>query len=148
MTQHHETNDAALREACGSGRVSTQRLGIARAAANMAGAFSVDELHHSACEDVAGLGVATVYRAVASMTDCGTLTVVGERDGRTLYVWCTDDGHHHHVICTGCGKVAGIDCPLPKGDALVSATEAGFTVTRHDLTLYGLCAACRERGAR
>jgi len=146
--QTHEVDEKALRSACGPGRMSRQRLKIARAAADMRGAFTVEELHHSAARTLPGLGLATTYRAVAAMAGCSTLAVVGERDGRTLYAWCAKDEHHHHLICTGCGAVAGIDCPLPEGSALSAARDAGFTVTRHDLTLYGLCDACREDGER
>jgi len=128
--------------------MSRQRLLIARSAAGMHGAFTVEELHRSAQDVVPGLGVATTYRAVAAMAGCGTLAVVGEREGRTLYVWCANGEHHHHLICTDCGRVAGIDCPLPEGDAFASARRVGFTVTRHDLTLYGLCDTCREDGER
>ena len=147
MPSHsHTMSEDSLRAACGSGRMSPQRLRIAATAAEMPGAFTVEELHVSAGEIVPGLGVATTYRAVAAMAGCGTLAVVGEREGRTLYVWCAKDEHHHHVICTGCGRVTGIDCPLPGGDALSAACDAGFTVTRHDLTLYGVCDVCREGG--
>lgn len=138
--------DTELRAACGTGRMSAQRLHVARAASRMHGAFTVEELCEEARVQAPGLGAATAYRAVAALTGCGTLAVIGERDGRALYVWCANGEHHHHVICTGCGRVAGVDCPLPEGDAIASATDAGFTVTRHDLTLYGVCDVCREGG--
>lgn len=146
MATVHKMTDEELRTACGERRMSRQRLHIARAAAELARAFTVEELHRLAGHSVPNLGVATTYRAVAAMADCGTLAIIGERDGRTLYVWCANDEHHHHLICTGCGRVAGIDCPLPEGDGLAAAQDAGFTITRHDLTLYGLCDACRDGG--
>ncbi|MDO9557304.1 MAG: transcriptional repressor [Coriobacteriia bacterium] len=146
MAHDRELTDRELRTACGEGRMSHQRLRIVRAADGMAGTFTVEELHLSAKRSVPGLGIATTYRAVTAMASSGTLAVVGERNGRTLYVWCANDEHHHHIICTGCGRVAGIHCPLPEDDALVAVKNAGFTVTRHDLTLYGLCDACRKGG--
>ena len=53
--------------------------------------------------------------------------------------------HHHHLVCTECGAVVAMDCPLG-AEALASAEHAGHLVTRHEITLYGLCAACRATG--
>lgn len=148
MQSAGKTETASLRAAFGGGRTSPQRLAIARAAHAMRAAFTVEELHRSASRDMPGIGIATTYRAVAAMHECGTLALVGEKDGGALYAWCAHDGHHHHVVCTACGAVAGIDCPLPEGRAPRIPEAAGFTITGHELTLYGLCPRCRKAGER
>jgi len=145
-TLDHRTDEATLRAAFGAARTSPQRLAIARAAQGMCGAFTVDELHRAATRAMRGIGVATTYRAVAAMLASGALVLIGERDGGTLYAWCAKDEHHHHVVCTRCGAVAGIDCPLPE-DRIPRAVEAaGYRITRHELTLYGICPRCHEAG--
>lgn len=141
-------DDAALRLAYGSTRVSRQRLELARCAAGLGRAFTAEELHERALGTLPGLGMATTYRAIAAMTFAGALAAVGERDGRALYAWCAERGeHHHHFVCTRCGRVERVDCPLP-GDALDGARHGGRTVTRHELTLYGLCASCQTEEER
>jgi Fe2+ or Zn2+ uptake regulation protein len=57
-------------------------------------------------------------------------------------------GHHHHVVCTGCGATATAPCPVDDA-GLAASVPAGFVVTSHEVRLYGLCAACgdRERAA-
>jgi Fur family ferric uptake transcriptional regulator len=136
--------DAALgRAAFGTGRVSAQRLAIARAAdASTHCAFSVDELAGRVRAETPGIGVATVYRAVAAMEAAGFIEPLGTRDGATLYARCRHGGHHHHMLCTGCGAVADVECPVTVS---VAGAPAGFEVTGHRLVLYGTCADCRDR---
>ena len=132
----------AGRQVFGTGRVTSQRATIAAAASELGTAFTVDDLSSVARARDGSLGVATVYRAVAAMEESGWLERVGERSGCTLYARCVVDGHHHHVICTACGRMEPAECPV--ADFVSAAnTPGGFVVTDHDVTLYGLCPDCR-----
>lgn len=121
----------------GRGRVSPQRAAIAEAVAMLDGAFTVDELAGRARDVEPGLGTATVYRAVAAMVASGHLEAVGERGGRALFASCGADDHHHHAVCTACGRVEATACAVES-----LAPPGGFRVTHHEVTLYGLCGAC------
>jgi Fur family transcriptional regulator, ferric uptake regulator len=135
----------------GSGRVTPQRRLIAETASRMGGAFSIDELAAAVRVDDDATGVATVYRAVSALLASGWLERVGERDGSALLVRChAGAAHHHHVVCDGCGRVEATPCPVVSEDlaAESSAPSAGgFVITRHEVTLYGLCPACAEKNA-
>jgi Fur family transcriptional regulator, ferric uptake regulator len=48
--------------------------------------------------------------------------------------------HHHHLICEKCNLVTHIDCSTP--EPLVRDTHFLKTVTRHEVTYYGVCARC------
>lgn len=137
----------ASRGPYGAGRTSAQRAAIARATDRLDRAFTVEELAEATERDATGRrpGIATVYRAVGVMAEAGHVERVGERDGRALYTRCDAGGHHHHLVCTECGSVAEAPCPLDT-EALASATEQGFVVTRHEVSIYGLCPACLGRG--
>lgn len=141
MTHIHAPEALDARDLFGGHRVSTARRTIARAAASLHGAFTVEDLHASVVRAEANVGVATVYRAVAAMLAAGSLAPVGYRDGSALYALCVGGAHHHHLVCTGCGTVAGIACPID-GALEIAAREAGYTVTGHEITLYGLCRTC------
>lgn len=130
-----------LRRAYGPQRVSEARRAIAAVVATLPGAFSVEELREAAARTVPGIGLATAYRAVNAMLDTGYLASVGTRDGTALYAVCAGGAHHHHLVCTSCGAVAGIACPLDGGLAS-TAHRAGYTLTAHEITLYGVCRAC------
>lgn len=125
------------------GRVSPQRLAIAAVADGMGAAFSAEDL--AAAVRGRGVGTATVYRALTAMLESGFIEGVGTRHGAALYARCRADGHHHHLVCTGCGAVADTGCVL---ETLLAPTAraSGFTLTHHELTLYGLCAACSDAG--
>lgn len=131
----------------GRGRVSRQRASIARAVASLLGAFTVDDLARAVREEEPGVGTATLYRAVSAMADSGHLEVVGERDGARLYAACDADGHHHHIVCTGCGRFEAAPCAISHATR-DHAEGAGFVLAAHDLTLYGLCPACAGGGRR
>ena len=133
--------DEALRHAYGASRVSSARRTIAEAIAATPGAFTVEELHGHLERRDSGIGLATVYRAVAALIDTGFLATVGTRAGMALYARCDGGEHHHHLVCTGCGTIAPIDCPLDAG-LRTAARRWGYTITGHEVVLYGLCTAC------
>lgn len=135
---------AGARTLYGEARLSAQRARIAEAVLGMPGAFTAEDLHRRVTADAPGIGLATVYRALAAMQESGAVTTVGDRQGSALLARCDRHDHHHHLVCTACGSVVGIECPLGH-EALASAERAGHLVTRHEITLYGLCSGCRER---
>jgi Fur family ferric uptake transcriptional regulator len=56
-------------------------------------------------------------------------------------------GHHHHLICQGCGRIEDLDgCALPDA-ALTRLTRYArrarrFQVTEHEVRLFGVCERC------
>jgi Fur family ferric uptake transcriptional regulator len=122
----------------GDGRSTAQRRLIAEAVPDRA--FTVAELASAVAARDPDVGLATVYRSVAAMERSGWLTRVGDSNGTTLYARCHQADHHHHAICTSCGKVEHTPCPVvQRPDA---SAPSGFRVTSHELTLYGLCDVC------
>jgi Fur family ferric uptake transcriptional regulator len=85
------------------------------------------------------LGMATVYRNLKSLTVEGelqTVTLPGEPARYEL----ASQGHHHHFQCTGCQRVFDVrGCP----GNLDALAPHGFTVERHEITLYGHCRDCK-----
>lgn len=134
---------APARNAYSGSRLSGPRQVILEAVHAMTGAFTIDELARAVRTRRAGVGTATVYRAVASMEASGYLESVGARGGSALYARCDECGHHHHLVCTGCGAVATAECDL-LGTIERASREVGFTVTDHELNVYGLCAECSK----
>ena len=131
--------------AYGRARASSQRLAIAATVENSAKhAFSAEDIAFEVRRDTPSVGLATVYRAVAAMQAAGFIEAVGERDGATLYARCGHTGHHHHLVCTGCGAVVDIECPLVAGRG---AGTDGFRVTGHSLVMHGLCPRCQADSA-
>lgn len=128
----------------GGARMSAQRTLIEQVIRELPGAFTAEELHRAVSAAAPGVGLATVYRAVSALQAAGSLSPVGHRNGSTLLALCDRHDHHHHLVCTECASVIAMECPL--GDAALQAAEhEGHLVTSHEITLYGLCAACRRK---
>lgn len=134
-----------VRSAFGSARISPQRRQIVSAALELRGAFTVEDLARATHARDTYIGTATVYRAVAALEGSGWLERVGERDGSALFARCSAGAHHHHhVVCEQCGRIEVTECPV-----VISTAENpdGFRITRHEVTLYGVCPACSASGS-
>jgi Fur family transcriptional regulator, ferric uptake regulator len=130
-----------VRTAFGAARASVQRAVLARAAGRASGTLTAEDLAARARREDSRIGLATVYRAIPAMLASGWLERVGSRDGHALYAHCAAAEHHHHLVCTGCGAVQATPCPVER-HSLDAAAEAGFVITHHEVTVYGLCRSC------
>jgi len=135
--------DDDLRAAYGSGRITAPRAAIARAVRGRDGVFTVEDLVAAVRTSDPGAGAAaTVYRAIAAMEAEGYIERVGSRHGSALYARCSTRSHHHHIVCDRCGRVAHAECPVAVTQS--AKRSDGFVITRHEVTLYGLCPRCAE----
>jgi Fur family transcriptional regulator, ferric uptake regulator len=96
----------------------------------------------------ADVGRATVFRTLDMLVEHGILRRIHTESGASWghsYVLCgLGDAHHHHLVCTTCGRVSDFEgCSV---EGLIPGLEAqtGFHVQGHHLELYGECEACRE----
>src|SRR5579872_1276663 len=58
------------------------------------------------------LNPATIYRCIAKLKDSGLIRQIDLRQNNAHYEFF-DMTHHHHIICTGCGRIEDIkECNL------------------------------------
>lgn len=86
----------------------------------------------------------TIYRALDTMLETGDVTASRLDDSGLRYE--ISDAPHAHAICTGCGRVFHIDDLAVKVAAQELVGMHDFQPTRAELTVHGLCAACRAEG--
>ena len=92
------------------------------------------------------LGLATVYRTLALLTDEGVVDVLSHRPGELCYRVC-GEGHHHHLVCSNCHQVIELEeCELDPWLERISEAH-GFVTTGHRLEVSGLCNDCRTSRA-
>lgn len=72
--------------------------------------ISAQELHRKLEDRGEHIGLATVYRQLNALAEAGRADTV-RLDGQQLFRLCGDDGHHHHLVCTNCGKTVEIESP-------------------------------------
>ncbi|MCB1018142.1 MAG: transcriptional repressor [Acidimicrobiales bacterium] len=95
-----------------------------------------------------GLAQSSVYRNLAVLEDTGVVHRVHGSDEFARYELTEDlTGHHHHLICSGCGVVTDFTVS-PEVEATLGAAfdevagATGFRAEHHRLDLVGRCADC------
>ncbi len=110
---------------------------------SVGGHLSVEELWNKVREQDARVSVATVYRTMKLLNDCGLAHARNFGDGQTRYE--AAEGHHHdHLICTRCGRIVEFENDRIEALQEAVARKHGFTVTSHKMELYGLCRDCQR----
>ena len=108
---------------------------------------SAQQLHELLRSRGSSVGLATVYRAVQSLTETGDVDVLRTEDGESVYRRCEQRTHHHHLVCRSCGRTVEIDAAQAEAWAAQVATAHGFDDVDHTIELVGTCAACRAAAA-
>nr|WP_326522469.1 Fur family transcriptional regulator [Cellulomonas alba] len=107
---------------------------------------SAQQLHELLRARGSGVGLATVYRAVQSLSENGDVDVLRTPDGESVYRRCAQRSHHHHLVCRSCGRTVEIDAGQAEAWAAQVASAHGFDDVEHTIELLGTCAACRAAG--
>lgn len=126
-------------------RSTWQRAEIVALLDQLDGFCSAQQLHEMLKAQGSTIGLATVYRAVQSLSDDGELDLRRTEDGEATYRRCARVGHHHHLVCRVCGKTVEIDGPAAEHWADGVAAEAGFSDVIHTIELIGTCSDCRAK---
>lgn len=125
-------------------RSTRQRRAIRAVFDHSAAPLSAHDVLAAAQSDVAGLGMATVYRTLKALVDARELVLVDLPNEPPRYE-LAGKAHHHHFYCRGCGRMYEVEgCP---GD-LAGLTPPGFRLENHDLLLLGLCATCLKSAGK
>lgn len=88
------------------------------------------------------MGIATVYRTLKLLTDCGLLEAHSFQNGKKTYERVFRVRHHDHLICTRCGKTIEFEHPLIEKYQLEVCEQYGFVLKNHKMELLGFCNTC------
>jgi Fur family ferric uptake transcriptional regulator len=119
-------------------RVTSSRRRVLDAVLSQTGHFTVDDILRSTRK----VGRATVFRTMKILQDLNIVCRVLLDDG-TLHYRLSTGRHHHHLVCTNCGRVEDFsNCDV---NALVRdlQTATQYEIEGHWLEVYGRCQACR-----
>ncbi|MEJ3405715.1 transcriptional repressor [Rathayibacter sp. YIM 133350] len=123
-------------------RNTWQREAVREALDASGGFISAQGLHGALHAGGSPIGLATVYRALASLAEQGEADSLQSPEGESLYRACTSTGHHHHLICRNCGLTVEIGAEPVETWAQGVAAQHGFTQAAHVVDVFGLCAEC------
>ncbi len=90
------------------------------------------------------ISVVTLYRALEALASAGIVRRVNLQHGHTDYEIVVAGKHHHHLVCTGCGVIEGIQgCLAEKLEKQAMQASSKFSsLSDHSLEFFGTCNTC------
>jgi len=128
-------------------RMTEPRRALAALIAEQDGHFTAAELVTAAQAAEPAVGRATVFRTLELLEGIGAVERLDLPNGEHAYVGC-EPAHHHHVVCSRCGRTSEIDDAGLRSVVRDVARETGFRVDDHRLELFGVCPECQAAEGR
>lgn len=128
-------------------RNTWQRERVRGALADAPGFISAQSLHATLRDENTGIGLATVYRALADLAAHSEADSLQSPEGETLYRACESSAHHHHLICRSCGRAVEIEANAVEQWARTTAAAHGFRDAEHIVDIFGICSTCADASA-
>jgi Fe2+ or Zn2+ uptake regulation protein len=94
----------------------------------------------------------SAYRHLVDLQQAGIVRRVAANDEFSRFELAEDiTEHHHHLLCTRCGKIVDVTTPPAFEQAMSRyleglASSNGFLIDDHRLDVLGACATCRATG--
>jgi Fur family transcriptional regulator, ferric uptake regulator len=92
----------------------------------------------------------SAYRHLVDLQTAGVVRKVAANDEFARFELAEDlTEHHHHLLCTGCGRVIDVTPPASFETTMSRhlerlASEVGFQPHSHRVDVLGLCGDCVE----
>ena len=122
-------------------RSTRQRAAVAALLDELTDFHSAQEVHDLLRHRGERVGLTTVYRSLQMLADSAEVDVLRTADGETGYRRCSS-GHHHHLVCRGCGRTVEVDGPAVERWAQQVARQNDFVDVSHTLEIFGTCRIC------
>ena len=105
--------------------------------------LDADRIHRLARRSRPEMGLATVYRTLKALEECGLVRANGLGESHAHYEMRGDA--HIHLVCSHCGRIIDV----PASTSLLKRVESqGFRVQRTHFECFGVCSDCSEKQAR
>src|SRR5437764_9751683 len=105
--------------------------------------LTVQELHDRVRSKLPRTAYSTVYRIVGRLEAAGRVRRVDWRERGSSFEWA-ELPHHHHIVCSLCGRSVDIDdADLGFSEDGVR-TATGFVIVHHSIELEGICPDCQR----
>lgn len=126
-------------------RMTPQRRMILDVIHQADGHLTADHIIDYVQARVTGVNKSTIYRTLELLESLGS--VYKSRHGDHFIYHHAESGHHHHVVCSACGKSVDLADDLfgPVEAAVESRT--GFQIGFTHVVMRGLCSECARQHA-
>jgi Fe2+ or Zn2+ uptake regulation protein len=127
-------------------RLTAARRTIAGLIADREGHFTAADLVADARHRGLPIGRATIFRTLDVLVELRAVERLDLPSGEHAYVAC-EPAHHHHVVCSTCGKGRDIDDAGWRAVVRDIERRTGYRIDDHRLELFGRCPACQHKDA-
>ncbi len=101
------------------------------------------------------IGLTTIYRTLEALHKAGLVRRTGTDSGEVRFEYKRGDqnDHHHHLICSDCGKIVNYrdfekdELDLVRRCEALLSEKYGFLIRDHHIDFIGLCPDCRPGGS-
>lgn len=134
-------------------RMTVPREAILNVLSRTSKHLSAEDVYMAVHKIYPNVGLTTVYRTLEILVQMGLVFRFDFGDGRARYELSEGPKgtrHHHHLVCTNCGRVIDYTDFIDEEVELLNQTEKGlskkynFEITNHLIQFYGLCSECRK----
>lgn len=128
-------------------KFTPQRRVVIQAIASSQDHLTPAAIYEKVHQEHPSIGLATIYRTLDILTKLGLICELHAGGSCHSYTTSASE-HHHHLICSNCGKVidfSGYDLSLLEQRL---SLETGFEINDHLLEFTGLCQACQKEVVR
>jgi Fur family ferric uptake transcriptional regulator len=126
-------------------RFTAQRRDVFAEALNRGGHFDADDLYAALRAAGRYVSLATVYRTLGLLRECGLIRQAPRWEDRERYESVYGQQHHDHMLCVECGRV--IEFCDDELEALQNRVcrRHGFAPIDHRMGIRGICRSCHAR---
>ena len=134
-------------------RITVPRQEILRVLSQTDEHLSAEDVYLRAHERYPSVGLTTIYRTLELLVRMGIVSKFDFGDGKARYELAEGPKgarHHHHLVCTNCGRAIDYTDFVNEEKELLDETEKAlakkynFKISGHQIRFYGLCATCRK----
>ncbi|MDB5238754.1 MAG: Transcriptional regulator, Fur family [Candidatus Parcubacteria bacterium] len=95
------------------------------------------------------LDAANVYRSLESFVAAGLVRRIDLGNAKSYYEFAVDRKHHHHIVCTDCGRIEDVKgCSEALDKTALKASTSFSAIQSHSLEFFGLCRPCTKKSVR
>ena len=127
-------------------RYTSGRRDLVDVLADVSRPVTIDELRAEGARQ----SQSSLYRNLAILEQAGAVRRLASVDDVARYELAEElTEHHHHLVCSDCGRIDDVTLPRDIEHALGQAAEAaneqrGYEVDSHRLELVGTCPDCTD----
>ena len=120
-------------------KLTKQRLLIVEEFFRSGAHISADDLFRRVQKRYRGIGLASVYRTLKSLTESGLAVERRFLDKTSVFEYNDPTAHHDHLICMRCHQIIEFENEEIEKLQEAVARQLGFRLIDHKLELYGIC---------